>query len=91
MRVKVKDQVPYRVRGTFVDYMTDNSEDEHYGKFGYSRVKLNFVGDLHQIFARRSPSNASNKDTRKESVENDKVYFAPFVDKYLSEVLRMCN
>jgi hypothetical protein len=27
VRVKVKERVPYWVRGTFADYMTDDSED----------------------------------------------------------------
>ena len=82
VRVKVKDRVPYRVRGTFADYMTDDSEDEDYGKEGYSRVKLNFVDDPHPVFAGRPPQVAGEK----ESDEKDKVHFAPFVDKYLSEV-----
>lgn len=88
VRVKVKDLVPYRVRGTFADYMTDDSEDEDYGKPGYSRVKLSFADDPHPLFAARPPPNASDKDKGKgkESDEKDKVHFAPFVDKYLSEV-----
>jgi len=84
VRVKVKDRVPYRVRGTFADYMTDDSEDEDYGKPGYSRVKLNFIDDPHPVFAGRPQAVGSAKG--KESDEKDKVHFAPFVDKYLSDV-----
>jgi hypothetical protein len=84
VRVKVKDRVPYRVRGTFADYMTDDSEDEGYGTPEYNRVKLSFVDDPHPVFATRPQSSASDKG--KESDLKDKVHFAPFVDKYLSEV-----
>jgi hypothetical protein len=86
VRVKVKDKVPYRVRGTFADYMTDDSEDEDYGKIGYSRVKLDFVDDPHPVFGGRSQPIANDKEKGKESDLKDKVHFAPFVDKYLSEV-----
>ena len=86
VRVKVKDRVPYRVRGTFADYITDDSEDEDFGKVGYSRVKLDFVNDPHPVFAARSQPSTPDKVKGKESDEKDKVHFAPFVDKYLSEV-----
>lgn len=88
VRVKVKDRAPYRVRGTFADYMTDDSEDEGYGEPGYSRVKLNFVDDPHPVFAGRAAPIAADNDSDKgrQSDEKDKVHFAPFVDKYLSEV-----
>jgi hypothetical protein len=86
VRVKVRDRVPYRVRGMFADYMTDDSEDEDYGKLGYNRVKLNFIDDPHLVFAGRPPPNASDKDMGKEPDGKNKVHFAPFVDKYLSEV-----
>jgi hypothetical protein len=79
VRVKVRDRVPHRVRGTFADYMTDDSEDEGYGEPGYNRVKLNFVDDPLPVLA-------SRPNTGKESDLKDKVHFAPFVDKYLSEV-----
>ena len=84
VRVKVKDKVPYRVRGTFADYMTDDYEDEDYRIPGYSRVKLNFVDDPHPVFAGQRQTIASDKG--KESDEKNKVHFTPFVDKYLSEV-----
>jgi hypothetical protein len=64
--------------------MTDDSEDEDYGKLGYNRVKLNFVDDPHPVFAGRPQPVASKKG--KELDEKDKVHFAPFVDKYLSDV-----
>ena len=86
VRVKVKDRVPYRARGTFADYMTDDSEDEDYGTPGYNRVKLNFVDDPHPVFAGRPQPTTSDKGKGKDSDEKDKVHFAPFVDKYLSEV-----
>ena len=86
VRVKVRDRVPYRVRGTFADYITDDSEDEDYGQPGYNRVKLNFTDDPHPVFAGRPPPTAGDKDKGKESDEKDKVHFVPFVDKYLSEV-----
>ena len=70
VRVKVRDRVVIRVRGTFADYMTNDSEDEGYGTSGYKRVKLNFVNDLHPLFARRP-------DTDKDSDGKDKVHFAP--------------
>ena len=79
VRVKVRDRVPHRVRGTFADYMTDDSEDEDYGMPGYNRVKLNFVDYPH-------PMLASRPDTGKESDGKEKVHFAPFVDKFLAEV-----
>ena len=66
--------------------MTDDSEDEDYGKPGYNRVKLNFVDDPHPVFVGRPPPNALDKDMGKETDGKDKVHFAPFVDKYLSEV-----
>ena len=79
VRVKVKDRAPLRVRGTFADYMTDDSEDEDYGLPGYNRKKLSFTDDPHPLFAGRP-------DTTKDSDGKDKVNFAPFVDKYLSEL-----
>ena len=79
VKVKVRDRVPRRVRGTFADYMTDDSEDEDYGMPGYNRVKLNFVTDPHPVLAGRP-------DTGKDADGKDKVHFAPFVDKYLAEV-----
>ena len=79
VRVKVRDPVPRRVRGTFADYITDDSEDEDYGTPGYKRAKLNFIDDPHPLFAARP-------DTGKESDGKEKVHFAPFVDKYLVEV-----
>ena len=79
VRVKVRDRVPHRVRGTFADYMTDDSEDEGYGEPGYNRIKLNFVDDPLPVLA-------SRPDTGKETDLKEKVHFAPFVDKYLSEV-----
>ena len=51
VRVKVRDRVPHRVRGTFADYMTDDSEDEDYGMPGYNRVKLSFVEHPHPVLA----------------------------------------
>ena len=86
VRVKVRDRIPHRVRGTFADYVTDDSEDEDYEKPGYNRVKLNFVDDPHLVFAGRPPPNALDKYMGKETDGNDKVHFAPFIDKYLSEV-----
>ena len=53
VRVKVKDPAPRRVRGTFADYMTDDSEDEDYGTPGYNRPKRNFIDDPHPLFAAR--------------------------------------
>ena len=79
VRVKVRDRVPCRVRGTFADYITDDSEDEDYGTHMYNKVKLNFVDDPHPLFVRRP-------DTGKESDGKGKVHFAPIVDKYLVEV-----
>jgi hypothetical protein len=66
--------------------MTDNSEDEDYEKHGYNIVKLNFVDDPHPEFVERPPPKALDKDKDKKSDDKDKVHFAPFVDKYLSEV-----
>jgi hypothetical protein len=86
VRVRVKDWVPYRVRGAFADYMTNDSEDEDYGKPEYNRGKLNFVDDPHPVYPGRPPPNPSDSDKGKKYDEKDKVHFAPFVDKYLSEV-----
>ena len=47
-------------------------------------MKLNFVHDPHPVFARRPQPSAQEMDKGKD--EKDKVHFAPFVDKYLSEV-----
>ncbi len=79
VRVKVRDPVPRRVRGTFADYITDDSEDEDYGTPGYNRKKLDFIDDPHPLFA-------APPDTNKDSELKEKVHFAPFVDKYLVEV-----
>lgn len=49
--VKVKDRVPYRIRGTFANYMIDDLEDENYGKPEYNKLKLNFVDDPHPVLA----------------------------------------
>ena len=43
VRVKVRDRVPCRVRGTFADYITNDSEVEDYGTHGYNVIKLNLV------------------------------------------------
>ena len=86
MKVRVKDRVPYRILGMFADYMTNDSDDKDYKKPEYSIVKLNFIDDPFLMFVTRSPAKASDKDKGKESDENDKVNFVPFVDKYLSEV-----
>ena len=80
VRVKVRDRVPQRVRGTFADYMTEDSKDKDYAMPGYNKVKLNFVDDPHPVLGGRS-------DKGKAPDGKDKVYFAPFVDKYLAEVL----
>ena len=58
--------------------MTNDSVDENYGKPEYNRMKLNFIDDLYPFFVGRPPPNA---------LDRDKVHFAPFVNKYLSEVL----
>ena len=60
VKVSVRDRVPYRVRGMFVDYLTDDSEDEDYVKFGYNRVKFYFINDLNLIFAATPPSKESD-------------------------------
>ena len=71
VRVKVRDRVPCRVRGTFADYITNDSEVEDYGTHGYNVIKLNLVMTHTRCL---------------ESDGKDKVHFAPFVDKYLVEV-----
>ena len=53
VRVKVRDPVPRRVRETFADYITDDSEDEDYGTPGYNRKKLYFIDNPHPLFAAR--------------------------------------
>ena len=68
--------------------MTDNSDDEDYDKHGYNKLKLNFVDDPHPMFAWRPPLKILDKDNGWESDVKDEVHFAPFVDKYLSEVLK---
>lgn len=83
VRVKVKDPAPRRVRGTFADYITDDSEDEDYGNPGYNRPKRNFIDDPHPLFVARP-------NTGKESNGKEKCTFCPFCGQIPGRGSREC-
>jgi hypothetical protein len=65
VKVRVRERVPYWVRGAFADYMTNDSKNENNGKLGYSSVKLNFIDDPHPSFVVRPPPKALDEDKGK--------------------------
>ena len=61
VEMSVRDQILYQVRKKFATYLTYDFDDRKYEKFEYSRVELNYIGNLHPSFNIRTLLKASDK------------------------------